>query len=152
MKDIKDFEGLYTIDTFGNITSYHRGAVRPLKTYISGNGYLLATLTKDGKQEKHYVHRLVAQAFLPNPKDLPCINHLDEDKTNPTLSNLEWTTHLENCEYTTAKHYTFLSPSQIVVEVFNLRKFCREHSLNNGCMSLVSSGKAKHHKGWTLYS
>lgn len=60
-----------------------------LKPHIK-NGYLAVNLFKDGKQKHYYIHRLVAEAFIPNPGNLPEVNHKDCDKTNNHVSNLEW--------------------------------------------------------------
>ena len=58
-------------------------------------------LCKNGKPKTFQIHRLVAQAFIPNPQNLPCVNHKDEDKTNNTVDNLEWCTHEYNDNYGT---------------------------------------------------
>lgn len=68
---------------------------------MHSNGYKVVCLTKDGKSKTVFVHRIVAMAFLPNPENLPCINHKDEDKTNNFLENLEWCTHQYNMAYGT---------------------------------------------------
>jgi len=66
------------------------------------DGYLTIGLNKDGKQRTYKVHRLVGQAFIPNKKKLPQINHKDEVKTNNHFTNLEWCTHYYNTTYGTA--------------------------------------------------
>lgn len=86
--DIKGYEGLYKISTDGQILGIKSN--KTLKPDINQDGYCRVRLYKD-KECKHYsVHRLVAQTFLPNPDNLPEVNHKDEDKTNNCVENLEW--------------------------------------------------------------
>lgn len=92
--DIPGYEGLYQIRT--------DGAVRNVKTlnYLNGNvnshGYMVVSLTKNGKRKDCKLHRLLALTFLPNPNDFDCINHKDGDKLNNSLNNLEWCTKGQN--------------------------------------------------------
>jgi len=90
---IKGYEGLYEICENGKVLSFKR---RPsiLKQVLSV--YYKVGLTKEGKQKFHPIHRLLAIAFIPNPLNKPCINHIDGNKLNNDLSNLEWCTHSEN--------------------------------------------------------
>lgn len=68
----------------------------------NGNGYQIVSLYTDDQQRKNfYVHRLVAMAFLPNPKNLPCVNHKDENKQNNVVANLEWCDYQYNINYGT---------------------------------------------------
>ena len=70
-----------------------------MKGVPDGHGYLQVKLWKDGKDKKYMINRLVAQAFLPNPDNLPEVNHKDEDKTNNKVENLEWCTRAYNLTY-----------------------------------------------------
>ena len=70
-----------------------------MKPYENHKGYLKIGLCKDGKCEKHRVHRLVAQAFIPNPYGLSDVNHIDGNKQNNSVSNLEWVSNRDNVEY-----------------------------------------------------
>lgn len=101
MKDIKGYEGLYAITSCGKVWSYR--AQKFLKPSDNGIGYLKVSLYKDGKVESRFVHRLVAEAYIPNPENKTEINHKDENKEHNWLSNLEWTTHKENMNYGTRK-------------------------------------------------
>lgn len=118
-----------------------------LSQNLNNCGYLTAKV--DGR--KQLVHRLVAETHIPNPNNLPCINHKDEDKTNNHADNLEWCDYQYNSEYSLSKSYKFIDPNGEVREVFNLRKFCRANNLHSGCMSDVNKGKQKQHKGWTKF-
>lgn len=110
-KDVVGFEGLYQISSLGRVKSLNRvtidsrGRIRPvngrmLKIRVSKNtGYPQVHLSKDGKSYDITIHRLIAEAFIPNPKNLPCINHIDQDRGNSVLSNLEWCTYSYNNSY-----------------------------------------------------
>lgn len=108
-KDIKGYEGLYQVSNLGRIKSFRRGkrAYCPteyiLKNSITDKGYCMVTLYNNTKREKFLVHRLVAEAFIPNPNSMPHINHIDENKTNNCVNNLEWCTPQYNNCYGTAR-------------------------------------------------
>ena len=70
-----------------------------MKQWVSGSGYYYVTLSYKGKIKKFRVHRLVAAAFIPNPKHLPVVNHKDENKLNNAVENLEWVDYLYNSTY-----------------------------------------------------
>lgn len=103
-KPIKDFNG-YEVSNTGQVrsTNYRgKGVTRILKTSPDKmTGYMKVALIKDGKTKPKTVHRLVADAFIENPNNYPCVNHKDEDKTNNHVTNLEWCTHKYNANYGT---------------------------------------------------
>ena len=111
-KDVVGFEGYYLVSNYGRIKSVsrihtHTNGIIPskIKRYgDNGNGYLIVHLSKNSISHTKYVHRLVAIAFLPNPLNLPEVNHKDEDKSNNRLENLEWCTGLYNTNYGTGKY------------------------------------------------
>lgn len=70
-----------------------------LKLFDNGNGYLTLQTIVNGKHKNSYVHRLVAEAFIPNPENKPCVNHIDCNPHNNDVKNLEWVTHKENMQY-----------------------------------------------------
>lgn len=103
--DIERYKGKYQIDEEGNIKSLnYRGNTnnQHLLKPLVRSGYLYVCLYDfDGKSHKENIHRLVAETFIPNPNNLPCVNHKDENKKNNSVSNLEWCTHKYNSNYGT---------------------------------------------------
>lgn len=103
-KDIKGYEGLYQISNLGRVKSlnYKRTGIEEiLKSKKMRNGYLRITLNKNGKYKTFAVHRLVAEAFINNPNNLPEVNHKDEDKQNNCVWNLEYCDRRYNVNYGT---------------------------------------------------
>jgi len=97
IKDIKDFEGLYAVTTFGRVWSCRRGIW--LNQYDNSHGYMFVTLSVHGKVCELKVHRLVAEAFVPNPLGKPQVNHRNGIKTDCSVRNLEWVTARENMQH-----------------------------------------------------
>lgn len=105
-RNIEEYKGFYQVSNWGRIksTQYWNGTYERILTNNKGkNGYLSVQLYKNGKGKFYLVHRLVAQAFLENPDNLPCINHRDECKTNNNIDNLEYCSRKYNCNYGTRK-------------------------------------------------
>lgn len=116
-KDIDEYEGLYQISDLGRVKSlktrvlnrggsYREVSIKILKLGLDKDGYCLIGLTKNGKYSTKKVHRLVCQAFHPNPENLPLVNHKDEDKSNNRKNNVEWCTHRYNSVYSKPKDRT----------------------------------------------
>lgn len=110
-KSIEGYEGLYEISTMGRVKSMERKVKngngyrivreRILKPHKHNNGYLQLLIHKEGTIKKYYIHRLVAEAFISNPLNFPEVNHLNEDKTDNRLENLEFCDKKHNCNYGT---------------------------------------------------
>lgn len=102
--DIDGFEGFYQVSSEGRVKSFQQNTItgRLLKPKTDKDGYKEVCLHKDGHQYMRKVHRLVGIAFIDNPNNLPMINHIDEDKSNNNIDNLEWVTPKENCNHGTA--------------------------------------------------
>lgn len=97
--DIPNYEGLYQISNTGLVKSFYHNKSKILKPGVDRDGYLLVVLCKNTTHTTHKVHRLVAQAFLPNPDNYPQINHKDENKQNNMVDNLEWCDNKYNNNY-----------------------------------------------------
>ena len=109
-KPVPEYEGLYEVSNVGNIRSLAflcsrtkkvtaRRLPRHLAQETSYDGYKRVVLSNCGKHRHFNVHRLVAMAFIPNPKGLPQVNHIDENPANNNAENLEWCTGKENCNH-----------------------------------------------------
>jgi hypothetical protein len=156
LKDIKGFEGLYRITENGEIFGVVSGKWRkPYKTTTSD--YLTIDLWKDGKRYKRLLHRLVAEAYVPNPENKPEVDHKDDDIYNFKADNLQWLTHKENLH----KSYNTMSPvrnyrkcklvkdEQVVGEFDSILQCSRFASLNYG-LSYSMLNKHLNHKGYYI--
>lgn len=109
--ELKPIEGYttYFADKEGNVYSNHSGEIRRLKPWVDTKGnYMLVSLYSNGHRKNHLIHRLVAQAWLPNPLNLPEINHKDKNPKNNRVENLEWCTRKDNL----IESYTTMSPAR----------------------------------------
>ena len=103
-KDVVGYEGIYQVSNEGRIKRIgkYRNQVtewesnKILKPAIKNNGYMYCQLSRDNKTSPKMVHRLVAEAFIDNPHNKPTVNHIDGNRTNNNVSNLEWATYTEN--------------------------------------------------------
>lgn len=108
-KDIPNYEGLYMVSNWGRIKSFRKSSKYGcqdeyiLKNTVANNGYCQVTLYKNAERSKFLVHRLVAEAFVPNKFGYPHINHKDENPLNNKATNLEWCTASYNNKYGTAR-------------------------------------------------
>ena len=93
-KDIEGYKGHYQISNYGNVRSLKKDAFLMKGAYLKG--YKIISLWKNGIGKMFRVHRLVAAAFIPNPENKPCIDHIDGDRANNHADNLRWVTYLEN--------------------------------------------------------
>ena len=94
MRDIVGYENIYGITSCGRVWSYRRQKF--LKPGVNNKGYLIVCLRKDGQNKMYKIHRLVAEAYLPNPENLPQVDHIDNDKTHNYVNNLQWITNRDN--------------------------------------------------------
>ena len=144
-RDIKGYEGKYMASNKGNIKSlnYRRtGKEKIMKGVDDGHGYLQVILCKDGKDKKCRINRLVAQAFLPNPNNLPEVNHKDEDRTNNCVDNLEWCTKQYNIDYSLSKAVIGINKiSGLIVEFPSACEASRQLGISQGNITSCCQGK-----------
>lgn len=106
-KDVVGHEGLYQVSNTGNVRSLNYGGHGYAKVLIpkqNNRGRLWMELRNNGKKRYALVHRLVAEAFIPNPQELPQINHIDENPQNNDVSNLEWCTQSYNIRHSRQRY------------------------------------------------
>ena len=147
-KDIEGYIGIYQVSNLGRVRSLgnnKRKKDKIRKQIKTCKGYLRVGLHKDGATTWEYVHRLVAQAFIPNTGNLPQVNHKDENKENNCVDNLEWCTNEYNCNYGSKNEK--VSKKVICVEtgvVYNsTREAERFLGVCHGSISDCCSGKRK---------
>lgn len=153
-RDIVDYEGLYQVSNLGRVRSLITNKI--LKQQKDKNGYLFVGIRKNGKRKFKKIHRLVAEAFLDNPNNLPEVNHKDENKTNNVVSNLEYCDHKYNTNYGTRNIRSKISQSKTVVaykngvEVlrFSSTAEAQRNGYNSGNISCCCRGIYKQYKGF----
>ena len=142
-KDIKDYEGLYQVSNLGNVKSIDKiikrknGIEQHFKEKIINkwnSNYAYVNLSKNGKGKTYTIHRLVAQAFIDNPNNYPCVNHKDENKKNNNVNNLEW------CDYKYNNNYNF-KMNKIRDKLINgkLSKKVIQYDMNDNLIKLWKS-------------
>lgn len=185
-KDIKDFEGMYQVSNLGRVRSVDRfdsmgrlrkGAIKAISD--NGRGYKVVRMYKDNKQKICYIHRLVATAFIENPDNKPEVHHVDSDRSNNKLENLQWVTtkennnfpeHIEamkknpnwlkNCKSAMAKarekaivinsYRTKFTRGGVSLEFSSLAEGARQLGLDKGGCTRVANGKQKHTHGYKI--
>lgn len=161
------FEGLYEVSSEGRVRSLNyrnSGKAAELSLRNTGKGYLQVVLYKDKIKYPLKVHRLVAEAFIPNPEKFPEVNHLDEDKSNNQVSNLEWCTSKHNVNYGTRNSKVsaantngklskpveaFQPNSGLLIYKFSSAKEAERLGFNSAHISSCCRGKRKTHQGLT---
>jgi len=177
-KDIKDYEGIYQVSNLGRVKSiarkvkYSRGnhsyyqyqQERLLSANQKSNGYLEYSLYKDSKRTHKYIHRLVADAFIDNPNNLPVVNHIDEDKQNNKVDNLEWCTvsynntygtridrKVKNTDYRKNSRKIIGEKNNIRIVFYSIVAAKKITNINRSSIESVLSGRIKSSKGWYFY-
>lgn len=157
-KDIKDYEGLYQVSNLGRVKSlYTNRILNPMK---HTKGYLRVRLYKNSVASNQRIHRLVAEAFIPNPENKPQVNHIDENKTNNRVDNLEWVTNKENCNHGTRNERVSKTMSIPIIatniktgelkEFYGSNECARQLGLHYQHISAVLKGVRKQTGGYTF--
>lgn len=165
-RDIEGFEGQYMVSNTGLVKSLKGKSERIMKTrrkkIIKKDGsselsYEELVLSNGGVPHSKLVHRLVAQAFIPNPQNKPEVNHLDEDKGNNSVENLEWNTHEENSNHGTKNIRSANKQSMAVIAVDEHGNIVEIHSsirsaerltgFGHSNISACANGKSVMYKG-----
>lgn len=160
-KDIDGYEGLYQVSNMGRVKSLnyrHTGKEKVLRLWKQTNGYDDVFLYKNGKGKTYSVHRLIANTFIPNPYNLPCINHKDENPSNNHVDNLEWCSYQYNNTYGTVIQrrtektgktvYQYTLDGEFVAEYPSAREVQRLFDFNASNINNCCRGKIKTSNGF----
>jgi len=126
-------------------------------SYKDKDGYIILKLKLDGKWYHKRHHRVIAEAFIPNPENKPQVNHINGIKTDNRVENLEWVTSRENNQHAWDKGFrkateikwAHIEYGEVLCSVRELTKLFKEQKLNEGSLLRVSVGYQSNHKGWT---
>lgn len=161
-RPIKGYEGLYEVSNMGRVRSLdwydilgRKRKGKLIQNTICTCGYCQTGLTKDGKRKRYMTHRLVAEAFIPNPNGFSEINHKDENKLNNTVDNLEWCDRIYNINYGTGhdrgsdklkkKVYCYDKDFNLI-KIYNSAQETSEDGYQPSHVIDVALGKRKTHK------
>lgn len=168
-KDIEGYEGDYQVSNLGRVKSLPKKCWNGKGYWFRDGRILIPVKSKKGylnvwcRKKIFKVHRLVANAFIPNPQNLPQVNHIDGNKTNNSVTNLEWVTNLDNMrhsckvlgrKYKTGKNHHNSRPvlqlknGIIIGEFDNLNEAGRVTGTNHSCISMCCCGKLKKSNGY----
>lgn len=162
-RPVKDYEDLYEVSNMGRIRSLDRTSLdgrslkgEIMKPTICSCGYSQIRLVKNGVRKSYMTHRLVAIAFIPNPNNLPEVNHKDENKLNNSIDNLEWCdrkynvnygTGIERCSNKLKKKVYCYDKDLNLVKIYNSTQETKEDGYQPSHVGDVALGKRKTHKG-----
>jgi hypothetical protein len=142
-QNIEGFEGLYKVSTKGVVISLGKGKStnpdkckqRVIKPRIKNNGYMQVKISKEGKRSHLLLHRVVAKTFILNNDNKPEVNHIDGDKQNNDISNLEWVTSSEN-----QKHAFRIGKQKAIKDIHNKQSIkIRQLDLNGNIIKVWNS-------------
>ena len=143
MKEHPTLKG-YFVTEDGRVFSNKRRTLKELNPGIHKTGYKNIRVRISSKWTMKGIHRLVAETYIPNPNNLPLVNHKNEDRSDNKVENLEWCDYSYNRVYSYPFLYKIRTPTNDVVEVNSLRKFCEENNIPR------TSFRRKGYNGFTL--
>ena len=131
-KPVKGYEGLYEVSNMGNIRSVDRYVMngnrccllkgKLKKAYLISTGYLMVDLCKNGQRTHYLIHRLLAEAFIPNPNNLPCIDHINTIKTDNRVENLRWCSYKENSNNPLTREHNKNRPKEVYEKILATKR------------------------------
>ena len=145
---IKDFPGYY-VSNLGRVYSAKKEKNKTtsiLTPMDNGHGYMKVRLYKDGKIYKPYIHRLVAEAFIPNPDNLPQVNHKNENKLDNSVDNLEWCSHKDNNRYSRCRPVMDITTGVIYLGAVDASLALNIHKTTIGACLYKYKGKYRDHQ------
>lgn len=140
-KQIVGYENNYQVSDTGQVRN--KATKKIIKPYSNSKGYQIVTLSKNGLTKKMRVHRLVAQAYLDNPENLPDVNHRDYDRTNNCADNLEWMGRKENVQYS-SRNGNFVKAAPTKRSTSGVRGVTWSKEKNMWRVRIYQNGKRKH--------
>ncbi|MGD2273203.1 HNH endonuclease [Bacillus wiedmannii] len=153
LKGLEDIRDFYFVTEDGRIISYGNygsdvpGEAKELKQYEKTGGYLnVALMNSIGKTKYLRVHRLVALAFIPNPSEKTYVNHIDENRKNNHVNNLEWVTPKENNLHSLTKKVYVYNFEGDLVKTYNYTRECVVDGFNQGHVCSCARNEVKSHK------
>lgn len=170
-KDIPGWEGLYQASSEGQIKALEKRRYsgrnhttcriypeRILKGSVSPRGYNICTLCKDGKVTSYTLHSLIAQTFIPNPENKPEVNHIDGNKLNNCVNNLEWVTYYDNRKHAFIELNKTSAITHILIDVISGEKYqsARQAYMHNNFQFTfrhfrkMLTGKRKNHTNFKI--
>lgn len=153
-RDVEGYENLYQVSRKGRVRSSHKGYWEVLTSVVNTHGYNQYLFHKNGKKKNMRGNRLVAEAYIPNPDNLPYVNHKDENPANDCVDNLEWCTAKYNVNYGTARQRTSINHSKnrpvcmfdvdgvFIREFYNVNDAAKYIGGNHPCVSRACSGQS----------